>query len=65
MAEPEDFSCPDCDGTGMAVPDCEVCEAKGWVPDPKDGGTKCCPECDGDVCATCLGTGEQDEPADP
>lgn len=36
LAQPIDEPCPLCDG-------------KGWVEDPSDGGTMVCPECDGEV----------------
>lgn len=58
-AEPEDLDCPACNGTGMAVPDCESCNGNGWVDDEEDGGTMTCPECNGDKCDTCDGTGEK------
>ncbi len=28
---------------------CKTCQGKGWVDDPSDGGTVCCPTCDGDT----------------
>lgn len=61
MAKPqnEDWKCVACDGTGMAVPDCEACEGTGWVDDEKDGGTMTCPECNGDKCDQCGGSGEK------
>lgn len=27
-------------------PACETCDGNGWVDDPSDGGTMCCPECE-------------------
>lgn len=53
----EDVKCKMCDGTGMADPDCPECEGCGWVEDPENGGTMSCPECGGDECAYCDGTG--------
>lgn len=58
-AAPEDWKCTECDGTGMAVPDCEECNGNGSVDDPSDGGTMMCPECDGDKCEACHGSGER------
>lgn len=54
----KDLKCEVCNGTRMAVPDCEKCEGNGWVYDPT-GGTMCCPECGGDECEACDGTGEK------
>ena len=45
--------CEHCLGTGMADPECETCEAKGWVDDPDDGGTMVCPDCLGEECEEC------------
>ena len=45
--------CGECRGTGMAYPDCKLCEGNGWVDDPKDGGTMTCPECDCEECPFC------------
>ncbi len=47
------YDCPFCKGTGMANPDCETCEGNGWVEDEEDGGTKVCPDCDGEECQEC------------
>ncbi len=49
--------CTQCNGTGKEISDCEVCEGNGWVPDPKDGGTKTCPSCKDEDCSTCGGEG--------
>lgn len=57
--KPEDWICTACDGSGMAVPDCETCDGRGWVDDEEDGGTMMCPDCDGDKCDTCGGSGER------
>jgi hypothetical protein len=53
--EDEEIECTHCNGTLMECPDCETCEGKGWVDDPSDGGTMCCPKCNGDECLTCEG----------
>lgn len=45
--------CSACHGTGMMFPDCDECNGYGWVPDPRDGGTKTCPKCDGAECEQC------------
>jgi DnaJ-class molecular chaperone len=59
-------TCETCKGTGRAKEEwqtdegCETCESYGWVPDPSDGGTMTCPDCDGDSaenCEECEGTG--------
>lgn len=55
----EEF-CGYCNGSGRKE-ECEKCYGKGWVPDPSDGGTMTCPQCDGDAaeeCNKCDGTGE-------
>lgn len=39
----EDWKCTECEGTGMAFPDCDTCSGNGWVEDDKDGGTMSCP----------------------
>jgi hypothetical protein len=57
--EDEDWTCTECDGTGMLMPNCPKCAGDGWVDDPSDGGTMVCPECGGDKCETCDGTGEK------
>jgi hypothetical protein len=57
--QPDDWKCEACNGTRMAVPDCETCEGNGWVYDEEDGGTMCCPDCGGDECDVCHGTGEK------
>ena len=57
--KPEDWRCPDCDGTGAIDPHCEACEGNGWVEDTEDGGTMDCPECFGEKCPTCKGSGER------
>lgn len=57
MSTPEDWRCPDCQGTGKFF-ECEACHGNGWVEDPSDGGTMTCPECLDDPCETCGGTGE-------
>lgn len=62
MNKPEDWKCEACDGTGMLVPDCETCSGAGWVDDEEDGGTMTCPECDGDKCDVCHGSGEKPSP---
>lgn len=56
-----DWKCTECGGTGMAVPDCETCAGNGWVDDPDDGGTMTCPDCLGDKCEACGGSGERAE----
>ena len=53
------YECPYCKDTHMKYPDCETCDGNGWVDDPDDGGTMCCPECDGEECYYC-----QEEDAD-
>lgn len=55
----EKWKCEACDGTGMAVPDCETCGGYGWVDDERDGGTMSCPDCGGDKCDACSGSGEK------
>lgn len=60
MSSPDDFKCRACDGTGMDEPDCSLCTGKGWVDDPR-GGTMTCPNCDGDKCSRCNGSGEEPE----
>lgn len=55
----KDWKCEACEGTGMAVSDCETCGGNGWVGDPSDGGTMTCPECLDDKCEACDGTGER------
>lgn len=57
----KDEPCKHCNGTGRAVPDCEVCEGNGWVDDPDDGGTMTCPECNDDKCDFCGGEGYEPE----
>jgi DnaJ-class molecular chaperone len=59
MSKPDDWKCEACDGTGMAVPDCEECSGNGWVDDEEDGGTMTCPSCNGNKCDTCGGSGEK------
>ena len=49
--------CAHCGGSGQAMPDCETCEGKGWEPDPEDGGTMTCTECDNERCEKCDGDG--------
>ena len=57
--DPKEDECLECDGTGNVNYDCEECEGKGWVDDPSDGGTMCCPTCNGEEpCPDCGGTGE-------
>ncbi len=58
LPEP-DYTCTQCDGTGMEHPLCEICLGVGWVDD--DGGTMTCPECDAEPCSHCDGTGEEPE----
>ena len=53
-----DYTCKHCNGTGMEDPECEMCEGKGWIEDEENGGTMTCPECDGEECSECDGTGE-------
>ena len=53
--------CIKCDDTGFVFPECETCGRKGWVEDPKYGGTMTCPECEGDAeerCVKCDGSGQ-------
>lgn len=61
MPDLNDHQCPDCEGTGNSVPHCKTCEDRRWVYDEEDGGTMCCPDCGGDACETCGGTGERVE----
>lgn len=45
---------------GWETEECPTCEHSGWVEDNEDGGTKVCPECDGDAanqCEHCEGSG--------
>lgn len=53
-----EWACTECQGTGVAVPDCETCDGNGWVDDEEDGGTMTCPDCLGDRCEACNGSGE-------
>lgn len=50
--------CPECNGTGQLIPDCESCDGNGWVDDPSDGGTMTCPECGDEKCERCGGEKE-------
>jgi DnaJ-class molecular chaperone len=51
--KPQREDCPVCEGTGYMFPHCPTCEGAGWVPDPSDGGTKTCPDCDAATCDNC------------
>jgi len=59
--DPSYKECEHCSGSGKEYPDCEKCEGNGWVPDPSDGGTMTCPDCDDEKCGECGGTGEVEE----
>jgi DnaJ-class molecular chaperone len=59
MSNPNDWECPDCKGTGAVDPECEACGGDGWVEDEEDGGTMTCPECLGEKCPACNGSGEK------
>lgn len=56
--DPEELDCPLCHGSGLVMWDCETCEGNGWVEDSEDGGTMMCPDCDGEKCEFCMGSGE-------
>lgn len=53
MAKVAREECENCRGTGMMYPDCNRCDGNGWIPDPSDGGTMVCPECDSETCDQC------------
>lgn len=65
MSKPDDWMCKHCNGSGMEAFDCSECSGDGWVDDEEDGGTMTCPECDGEKCSVCGGSGEAPEADGP